>query len=69
MRPAVWFFARYGRADLSVRAMPEDADVCGPTVFLRDMRRRLRALGVPDGRVHIEQFTPGDAGAPERVAR
>ncbi|MFI2280146.1 FAD-binding oxidoreductase [Nocardia beijingensis] len=63
--------ARHGRADLSVLAMPEDADVyvCGPAGFLRDMRRQLRALGIPDARVHIEQFTPGDAGAPERVAR
>ncbi|MEU6185196.1 globin domain-containing protein [Nocardia sp. NPDC047038] len=63
--------ARNGRADLSVLNVPEDADiyVCGPSGFLGEMQRQLRALGIPDARVHIEQFTPGDAGAPERVAR
>ncbi|MEU5759020.1 globin domain-containing protein [Nocardia sp. NPDC047648] len=63
--------ARHGRVDLSALSLPGDADVyvCGPPMFLCDIRRQLRAAGIPDARVHIEQFTPGDAGAPERVAR
>ncbi|MGQ4614983.1 globin domain-containing protein [Nocardia sp. R7R-8] len=63
--------ARHGRADLSALNVPEDAEVyvCGPSGFLLDIQRRLRALGIPDARVHIEQFTPGDVGAPPRVAR
>ncbi|WP_067480690.1 hypothetical protein [Nocardia amamiensis] len=63
--------ARRGRVDLAALTLPADADayVCGPPGFLRDIQRQLRAAGVPDDRVHIEQFTPADAGAPERVAR
>ncbi|WP_040780240.1 globin domain-containing protein [Nocardia pneumoniae] len=63
--------ARRGRVDLSALTLPADADayVCGPPGFLRDIQRQLRAAGVPADRIHIEQFTPADAGAPERVAR
>ncbi|MGQ4597733.1 globin domain-containing protein [Nocardia sp. R6R-6] len=57
--------ARHGRVDLSALALPTDADayVCGPPGFLRDVQRQLRAAGVPDDRVHIEQFTPADTAA------
>ncbi|WP_028476624.1 globin domain-containing protein [Nocardia sp. CNY236] len=63
--------AREGRVDLSVLNLPADADayVCGPPGFLLEMQRQLRSAGVPQSRMHLEQFTPGDAGAPERVAR
>ncbi|MEU2040743.1 globin domain-containing protein [Nocardia niwae] len=63
--------ARHGRADLAALDLPADADVyvCGPSGFLRDIRGQLRALGIPDARVHVEQFMPGDACAPGRVAR
>ncbi|MBF6463970.1 hemin transporter [Nocardia beijingensis] len=63
--------ARRGRADLSALDLPQDADVyvCGPSGFLREIQGQLRALGIPDARVHVEQFAPGDAGAPGRVAR
>ncbi|MGK8523176.1 hypothetical protein ACRS6B_17195 [Nocardia asteroides] len=63
--------ARHGRVDLPAIDLPADADVyvCGPPGFLGDIRRQLHARGVPDVRVHMEQFTPGEAGAPGRVAR
>ncbi|MGY1942122.1 globin domain-containing protein [Nocardia asiatica] len=63
--------ARHGRVDLSALELPADADVyvCGPPAFLRDIGSQLRVLGIPDARVHVEQFTPGGAGAPDRVAR
>lgn len=40
-----------------------------PPGFLRDIQGQLCALGIPAARVQVEQFTPGDAGAPGRVAR
>ncbi|BDT98802.1 hypothetical protein IFM12276_18310 [Nocardia sputorum] len=60
----------HGRADLSALELPEDADgyVWSPG-FLRDIQGQLCALGIPAARVQVEQFTPGDAGAPGRVAR
>jgi nitric oxide dioxygenase len=63
--------ARHGRVDLSALSLPDDVYVCvcGPPRFLRDIQRQPRAVGIPDARVHIEQFTPADAGAAERVAR
>lgn len=54
--------AHPGLIDLSQVDLPADADihVCGGTEFLHSVRTQLHAAGVPEERVHIEQFTPTD---------
>ncbi|QIS13707.1 hemin transporter [Nocardia arthritidis] len=54
--------AHTGLVDLTELELPADADihVCGPVGFLHEMRAQLHALGVPDTRIHTEQFTPTD---------
>jgi ferredoxin-NADP reductase/MOSC domain-containing protein YiiM len=54
--------------------IPREADVylCGPTLFMADMKEALRTLGVATERVHVEIFngsesmTPGVVGAETR---
>lgn len=43
---------RRGVPDLATR----DCFVCGPPAFIEVIRRRLRILGVPRGRIHYERF-------------
>ncbi|MDR6478150.1 MOSC domain-containing protein YiiM/ferredoxin-NADP reductase/ferredoxin [Burkholderia sp. OAS925] len=66
---------RLSRAVLDEVGVPRDADfyLCGPTVFMADMKEALAAFGVPPERTHVEIFnggesmTPGIAGVPTRV--
>ncbi|MDR6204125.1 MOSC and FAD-binding oxidoreductase domain-containing protein [Paraburkholderia graminis] len=63
------------RAVLDEVGVPRDADfyLCGPTVFMADMKEALAAFGVPPERTHVEIFnggesmTPGIAGVPTRA--
>ncbi|MEV0292632.1 globin domain-containing protein [Nocardia sp. NPDC050710] len=54
--------AHHGLLDLSALELPADADVhvCGATGFLQSVRNQLRDAGIPEHRIHIEQFTPTD---------
>jgi nitric oxide dioxygenase len=54
--------AHQGLLDLSSVTLPAGADiyVCGADGFLDAVRGQLAAAGVPEERVHIEQFTPTD---------
>jgi ferredoxin-NADP reductase len=75
-RPAEDFDAsgHLSRAVFDTVGVPRDADayVCGPTVFMAEMKEALAALGVARERVHLELFngsesmTPGVVGAPAR---
>jgi len=55
--------------------VPRDADVylCGPTLFMAEMKAALAALGVPPERIQVELFngsepiTPGVVGAARRA--
>jgi ferredoxin len=55
--------------------IPRDADVylCGPALFMADMKAALASLGVAPERVHVELFngsesiTPGVVGATART--
>ncbi|AXF11039.1 sulfurase [Paraburkholderia graminis] len=66
---------RLSRAVLDEVGVPRDADfyLCGPTVFMADMKEALAAFGAPPERTHVEIFnggesmTPGIAGVPTRV--
>ena len=66
---------RLSRAVLDEVGVPRDADfyLCGPTVFMADMKEALAAFGVPPERTHVEIFnggesmTPGIAGVPTRA--
>jgi ferredoxin-NADP reductase/MOSC domain-containing protein YiiM/ferredoxin len=66
---------RLSRAVLDEVGVPREADfyLCGPTVFMADMKEALAAIGVPPERTHVEIFnggqsmTPGIAGVPTRV--
>ncbi len=66
-----------GRIDIAViqqLAVPRDSDfyLCGPAMFLHDLKAGLQSWGVSGDRVHTEVFgagesiTPGIAGAPSR---
>ncbi len=52
--------ARSGPMDLSDIELPEGAAVfmCGPLPFMRDLRARLLATGVPARRIRYEVFGP-----------
>ncbi|MEV6138513.1 globin domain-containing protein [Nocardia sp. NPDC051990] len=54
--------AHHGLLDLSLVDLPTDADihVCGGPGFLESVRAQVLAVGVPEERIHIEQFTPTD---------
>ena len=43
--------------------------VCGPGTMLDDAEAALKALGVPDERMHFERFTPAEGGAGRPVPR
>jgi len=55
--------------------VPREADVylCGPTLFMADMKEALATLGVAPGQIHVEMFnggesmTPGVVGAGKRA--
>ncbi|MEV0711118.1 FAD-binding oxidoreductase [Nocardia aurea] len=51
--------------DLSALDLPADADIylCGAPEFLATLREQLRAVAIPEHRVHTEQFTPTDLRA------
>ncbi|PJE95269.1 hemin transporter [Streptomyces carminius] len=55
-----WPAERTGYVDLSGVEVPEDvrAYLCGPLPFMRSVRSRLLARGVPASRVHYESFGP-----------
>lgn len=63
--------ARRGRADLSALDLPQDADVyvCDPSGFLREIQGQLRCPRHPGCPRALAQLTPGDEGAPGRMAR
>ncbi|WP_187976449.1 globin domain-containing protein [Mycetocola sp. JXN-3] len=56
-----------GDMDLTLMAIPEDADVvlCGPLPFMRSTRGQLIDKGVPARHIHYEMFGP-DLWYPER---
>src|SRR6185312_10525751 len=62
------------RAVFETVGVPRDADVyvCGPTVFMSEMKEALATLGVARERVHLERFngsesmTPGVVGTAAR---
>lgn len=64
------------RSVLDVAGVQREADVylCGPTLFMRDMKQALATLGAAPERIHVELFngsesmTPGVVGAAPRVA-
>ncbi|WP_054812758.1 FAD-binding oxidoreductase [Nocardia arizonensis] len=57
--------AGHGRFAPEDLTLPDDADiyVCGPTDFLRTVRKGLSDRGISDHRVHVEQFVPADGRA------
>jgi ferredoxin-NADP reductase/MOSC domain-containing protein YiiM/ferredoxin len=63
------------RAVLEGVGVPREADVylCGPPLFMAEMKEALATLGVPPERINVETFngggsmTPGIAGAPTRT--
>ncbi len=62
-----------GRIDIAVieqLAVPRDSDVylCGPTLFLHDLKTGLQSWGVSDERVHMEIFGAGESITPGIVA-
>jgi ferredoxin-NADP reductase len=66
---------RLSQSVLDKVGIPDDADVylCGPTVFMADMKAALLALGVAAARIYVEIFnggesmTPGVVGAAARA--
>lgn len=54
-----------GRLDLGAQALPANADhyVCGPQGFMVAQIAALRALGVPQARIHAEAFGTGGVAA------
>lgn len=54
-----------GQLDLSKQALPANADhyVCGPRGFMAAQIAALRALGVPQERIHAEAFGTGGVAA------
>jgi len=62
-------FDAQGRLDveaLRLLNVPQGADfyLCGPTSFLSDLKRGLADWGVPEDRIHLEVFGPGERRTP-----
>ncbi len=62
-------YGKAGRVDLSTIVglnIPKDADfyLCGPTLFLKDLRASLTDWGVAKEQLHSESFGPGEALSP-----
>jgi ferredoxin-NADP reductase len=62
-------FDAAGRIDISAieqLGVPREADyyLCGPTLFLRDLKAALAAWGVSPGRLHAEVFGAGELITP-----
>ena len=45
----------------------DDVFLCGPLAMIEDVKAALARLGVPEGRIHVEVFTP--SGTPVRAPR
>jgi ferredoxin-NADP reductase/MOSC domain-containing protein YiiM len=45
---------------------PREADVylCGPTLFMNEMKQTLATVGVPPGRIHVELFNGSESMTP-----
>lgn len=45
----------------------DDVFLCGPLAMIEDVKAALARVGVPEGRIHVEVFTP--SGTPVRAPR
>ena len=46
----------------------DHALVCGPQPMIEGLQTALVDLGLPEGRIHVERFTPGIGGRPRTIA-
>ena len=48
-------------------ASVDHAFICGPAAMIEDVQATLRALGLPDDRIHVERFVSSEGGRPRRA--